>query len=32
MTPVRQFGLDVEVTAFFARLDGATVRFDRILD
>ena len=27
---VRQFGFDLEVAAFFARLDGATVRFDRI--
>ena len=27
---VRDFGLGIEVTAFFARLDGATVRFDRI--
>lgn len=29
---VRQFGLDVEVTAFFARLNGTNVRFDRILE
>jgi hypothetical protein len=28
---VRDFGLGVEVLAFFARLSGATVRFERIL-
>ena len=28
---VKRFGLNVEVTAFFARLNGPTVRFDRIL-
>lgn len=27
---VRDFGLGIEVTAFFARLSGATVRFERI--
>lgn len=28
---VKRFGLNVEVAAFFARLNGPTVRFDRIL-